>query len=73
MIHFSVVNILNIINAFFKKASYEGGCTKNVFVQALLLSPRAYFLSPRAKRGVAPVDGVPNEVRDASLSLGRTK
>jgi hypothetical protein len=27
--------------------SLAGGCTKNVFVQALLLSPRA-FLSPRA-------------------------
>jgi len=49
----------------------------------LSLSPRATFLSPRgvsrggpsalARLGITSRDGVPNEVKDASLSLGRTK
>jgi hypothetical protein len=38
------------------------------------LSPRAYFfVAPSASEGSPPGDTVPNEMRDATLSLGRTK
>lgn len=44
------------------------------FMQALLLSPRAYFFCrPERKQGVSSLSVIPNEVRDASLTLGTTE
>jgi hypothetical protein len=63
----------------------QGGCSKNVFVRALLLSPRGVSRGvslgeavPSEARGDAVPnevrgDAVPDEVRDASLSLGTTE
>jgi hypothetical protein len=53
MIHFSIANILNIINAFSKKASYEGRlCLKCFCASPPAVAPSLLFCCPERKRGV---------------------